>query len=181
MSNPSEKIITGPFLASYAWVIRPRKAMNSDEMKYQLTMIFSKKNKATIEAIEAAIQRVIKAKWGTKPPKGLKIPLRDGDKERDEPYFQKSMFMNATASLEYKPGVVDADMTPIISTDQFYSGCIARATVSLFAFEQDLSKGVGCGLHNIQKLADGERLDGNSSPEQDFEAFEGEVDLDQLR
>lgn len=173
------RITTGPFLASYAYVFTPRKNLN-DDLKYSVTMIFPKKDTGSIAAIKTAIDEAIKEKWGAKPPKGLKLPLRDGDAERDEDYFKGTMFMNASSNR--KPGVVDKDLTIILDGEDesgFYSGCTARATVTFFPFEAEGSKGVGVGLHNVQKLKGGPRLDGSIKAENDFTSME-EVDLDGL-
>lgn len=171
------RITTGPFLASYAFVFKPRAFADGDP-KFQIAMLFPKKDKKTIAAIKAATTAAIKEKWGTKPPKNLKLPLRDGDQEREEPEFEDHMFVNANSSR--KPGVVDQDLTMLTNDDEFYSGCTARATVTFFAFDRPESKGVGVGLNNVQKLSDGERLDGGVKAEDDFESVDVDVDLDNL-
>jgi hypothetical protein len=51
--------------------------------------------------------------------------------------------------------------------------------VRFFGYDQAGNKGVGCGLNNIQKLKDGERLDGTVSAEAAFEDAD-DVDLDNL-
>jgi hypothetical protein len=43
-----------------------------------------------------------------------------------------------------------------------------RAAVVFYPYSVIGNKGIACGLNNIQKLADGERLDGAPSPEEDF-------------
>ena len=51
--------------------------------------------------------------------------------------------------------------------EEFYSGCYGRASINFYAFNVS-SKGIACGLNNLQKLADGEMLAGGSSAEDDF-------------
>jgi hypothetical protein len=72
------------------------------------------------------------------------------------------------ASSKNKPGVVDAALQPIIEPTEFYSGCYGRASLNFFAYNQAGNRGIGCGLNNLQKLADGEPLGGKSRPEDDF-------------
>ena len=56
-----------------------------------------------------------------------------------------------------------------VDKDEFYSGCYGRASVNFFAFNVGGNKGIACGLNNLQKLEDGERLGGSiSSAEDDF-------------
>jgi hypothetical protein len=64
--------------------------------------------------------------------------------------------------------VVDASLNPIITADEFYSGCYGRASISFYAYNTSGNKGIAAGLNNIQKLEDGERLAGGSSAEEDF-------------
>ena len=55
---------------------------------------------------------------------------------------------------------------------EVYSGCKVRATLSVFAYEKAGNRGVSFGLNNVQKLDDGERLDGRLKAEDDFGAIE---------
>jgi hypothetical protein len=67
-----------------------------------------------------------------------------------------------------KPGIVDKDLNPIMSQDEFYSGCYGRASINFYAFNNAGNRGIACGLNNLQKLADGEPLAGGASAETDF-------------
>jgi hypothetical protein len=51
---------------------------------------------------------------------------------------------------------------------EFYSGCYGRASVTLYPYDTSGSKGIACGLNNVQKLADGEKLGGATSAAADF-------------
>ena len=53
--------------------------------------------------------------------------------------------------------------------EEFYAGCYARATVNPYV-PQMYRKTLAIGLNNLQKLADGERLDSFTSAEDDFGA-----------
>ena len=102
-----------------------------------------------------------------KVPANVKTPSRDGDVEKsDDPVFINSYFINANSFR--KPQVVDANLNPIMSKDEFYSGCFGRVSLNFFAYNVPASKGIAAGLCNIQKLEDGERLDGGRSAEEDF-------------
>ncbi|WP_233120646.1 DUF2815 family protein, partial [Boudabousia liubingyangii] len=99
----------------------------------------------------------------------LKLPLRDGDIERDDDAYQGAMFVNANSTTQ--PGIVDANVQPIIERSEMYSGVYARVTLSFYAFNTNGNKGVACGLRNIQKIRDGEPLGGRVSAESEFTPF----------
>lgn len=168
----STKVITGKVRFSYANVFEPTAMQDGQMPKYNVSIIISKSDTKTVEAIKKAIEAAKEAgkskiadKNG-KIPVNLKTPLRDGDEERpDDPAYENSYFVNANS--ERKPGIVDRDLNPIMSRDDFYSGCYGRASINFYAFNVN-SKGIACGLNNLQKLEDGERLAGGSSAEEDF-------------
>ncbi|MDM0258255.1 DUF2815 family protein, partial [Clostridioides difficile] len=52
---------------------------------------------------------------------------------------------------------------------EVYSGCYGRVSINFFPYNSAGNKGIGCGLQNVQKLADGEVLGGaRASAEADF-------------
>lgn len=166
------KVVTGKVRFSYAQVFEPRAMTEGATPKYSVSLIIPKSDKKTLDKIKAAIASAIEegktSKWGGKIPKNLKTPLRDGDEEREEDeVYAGSMFLSANSSN--KPGIVDADLNTIMDKSEFYSGCYGRASINFYPFDSNGSKGVACGLNNLQKLEDGERLAGiGSTPEEDF-------------
>ena len=163
------KVVTGKVRFSYAHVFTPQASQEGGTPKYSVSIIIPKSDTETINKINKAIEQAKeenKAVWGGTVPKGLKGGLRDGDEEKDDPAYANSYFINANSSQ--KPGVVDADLNAILDASEFYSGCYGRASISFFAYNSTGSKGVGCGLNNVQKLEDGEKLGGASSASDDF-------------
>lgn len=75
--------------------------------------------------------------------------------------------MFATASSKQRPGLVDRNKQPILTEEEFYPGCWARATVTAYSYD-NVGKGVAFGLHNIQKLGDDENFTGRVAAEEDF-------------
>lgn len=141
----------------------------NEEKKYSVQLLIPKKDKKTVEAIKAAIEEAKelgKTKFGGKIPAKLKLPLRDGDEERpDDPNLEGMFFINA--NNKNKPGILDRDKNEIMDRDEFYSGCYGRASITFFAFTGKQA-GIACALNHLQKLEDGERLDGRTSAEEDF-------------
>ncbi len=165
------KVITGKVRFSYAHVYEPTAIDENSEKKYSVSIIIPKDDKKTIKKIEDAVKAAIEAgkgKWGGKVPKKLKLPLRDGDQEReDDENYENSFFINASSTR--KPGIVDANLDEIMDKDDFYSGCYGRASINFYAFSVAGNNGVAAGLNNLQKLEDGDRLGGSAaSAEEDF-------------
>ena len=79
----------------------------------------------------------------------LKLPLRDGDKERKgDPAYAGCMFINANSSTA--PGIVDADCNPILDRSEVYSGVYGRASINLYAFNSNGNKGIACGCRRSE-------------------------------
>ena len=172
MNENKTRIVTGKVRFSYANVWEP-KSVNGGDEKYSVSLIIPKSDKKTLNDIKAAIEQAVKdgaAKFGSKNPGNLKMPLRDGDTDRPEDEaYRNSYFLSAKSSV--KPGIVDAHVQPILDPGEVYSGCYGRASIVFYAFNQNGNKGIACGLHNIQKLEDGEPLGGRSRAEDDFPLF----------
>ena len=95
------KVVTGIVRLSYANVWEP-KSINGGDPKYSCSIIIPKSDIETVNAINAAIECAMKegiGKFGGKiPPKGaLKLPLRDGDTERDDDNYAGCYFINANS------------------------------------------------------------------------------------
>ena len=168
----SNKVMTGIVRFSYVNIAEP-KSINGSKPKYSVSLIIPKDDKDTINKIEAAIETAIQegiGKFGGKiPPRGaLKLPLRDGDTERDDEAYKNSYFVNANSTT--KPGVVDRTAN-YIDPEQVYSGAYGRATITFYAFNTNGNKGVACGLGNLQLVRDGEPLGGRASAADEFAAF----------
>lgn len=171
-------ITTGKVRFSYANLFEPKAAPGSEEKKYSLSVIIPKKDKATVEKINNAVEAAKeagKSKWGGKVPAKLKTPLRDGDEERpDDPAYAGCYFFNCTS--KNRPKVVDINIEDILDPAEVYSGCFGRVNVSFFAFDHSGNRGVAASLNSVQKLEDGEAL-GGSAPSVK-EAFGDEDCLD---
>lgn len=171
MSTTPTKVVTGKVRLSYVNVFKPRASKPDQEAKYSLCVLIPKSDKATIDKVKAAIKAAAEAgvgKLGGKIPPNLKSPLRDGDTERDSPEYKGHYFINANSKQQ--PGVVDAQVQPILDPNELYSGCYGRVSLNFYAFNQEGNKGIGAGLQNVQKLADGEPLSGRSRADEDFTA-----------
>jgi len=171
------KVIIPKARASYANLWEPATAPGATKAKYSVSLIISKDDKSTLEKVRAAIDaaaEVGKAANGGKMPKVWKNPLRDGDAERDDDAYANSYFLNANS--EQQPGIsrkVAGKVEAITDEREVYSGCYLAASLNMYWFDVSGNKGVACGLNNVLKVADGERLGGGrTKPEDDFAEIE---------
>lgn len=141
--------------------------------KFSILLVFDRGTDLT--EMEEAIEAAAVEKFGSKAPAmlangKLHNPLREASDydEHGKPFTNKGAMMAAFKSTD-QPGVVDEDAEPLMSKTEFYSGCLARVSYRVYAYDNE-SKGVGLALINVQKLGDGERLSGNPSAEDDFAA-----------
>lgn len=182
-SRPATSITTGRVRFSYVHIFEPYAFDSSpDRPQYSMAVLIDKEDKATLgkvrNAIRAAVEEGKESRWKGKKP-NLWNPLRDGDEERpDQPEYAGKMFLNAKS--KNRPGVVDRNLQEILDAQEVYSGCYGRVSLSFFPFAVSGNYGVGVGLNNVQKLADGEPLGGKTNPEDDFDDdFEDDFEDDE--
>ena len=169
-------LVTGKVRFSYVNVFEPRVTPNGDE-KYSITLLIPKTDGDTYQRISAEINKTLQENLATTfkgvMPSNPKLPIHDGDGTRQsgESYGPecKGCWV-ITANSNNAPEVVDANCNPIISKNDFYSGCFGRASLRFYAYNQNGNKGIGCGLGNVQKLEDGQPLDGRTTAAEDFGA-----------
>jgi len=169
------KVVTG---ANTRWSylnVWDARSINGSAPKYSISLIIPKSDTQTIAKIKAAIEAAYRDGLGklrgtskaAPPLAAVKSPLRDGDVERPEdPAYENAYFLNANSSK--RPEIVDAGCNPIFDHSEVYSGVYGKASISFFAFNNNGVKGIACGLNNLQKLRDGEHLDGYTSALDDF-------------
>ena len=175
------KVTTGVARASYVNITEP-KSINGSKPKYSSSLIIPKSDKATIKLIEDAIEQAIQegvGKFGGKiPPRGsLKLPLRDGDAERDDEDYAGAYFINANST--FQPGVVDREGN-ITDASIIYSGCYVRACISFYAFNTNGNRGIAAGLQALQFIRDGKPLGGRVNAAEEFGAFHEDAENDDL-
>lgn len=174
------QVIFGPCRLSYTHVFN--KFVPNDgkgEPKYMTNVLIPTSEKETVAAIKKAIETAkasgIVSKWGGKDPKKLDMPLRDGD-DRDDDVYAGVLYVNAKSST--RPGIVDRNKVPIVDEEEIYSGVWAIVSVTFYPYDVNGNRGVACGLNNIMKFKDDEKLGGRVSAETDFADIDTEDDED---
>lgn len=168
-TNPTH-VVTGKVRLSYAHLTQPYKSQlagEDDKAKYSATLLIPKTDRETKAKIDAAIQaageRALasgRIKKGT-PIDKLPTPIHDGDGYKADGYTEygpecRGMWV-LTASSTDQPKVVDLGLNPILDASEIYSGMWARVGLDFFGYS-NRKQGIGCGLGNIQKIADDEPL-----------------------
>ena len=149
---------------SYAHVFTPRKNEQSGDMKYDCCIIVDKDDKQAVQLINEAVEAA-KALYTEKfgKPKGkLKTVVHDGDEDKpDATSVANCIYINA--SSKRKPGVKMMDaglLVDALDEEDFYSGCYGAADINFFPYNNNGAIGISCGLNNVLKLEDGEKLSG---------------------
>ena len=179
MANPTiTKCLIGEARMNFVHVFTPDSFDDKSEPKYSVVLSFPKTDKKLYKAIEAAINECVekaKAKYGGVLPKKFNvIEIVDGEDWDEKFNLEDSYIIKASSS--YKPEVVKkakvmgkTQTTPITDEEGFYSGCYGFASVSFYAYDTGVSKGVTCGLNALLKSRDGEKLgSGTGNAEADF-------------
>ncbi len=168
------KVFTNPVRLSYANVFEPKAINGTGEAKYSVSLIIPKEDKETLavikEAIEEAKEYGKEKKWGGKVPKNLKMPVRDGDEDRnDDENYADSYFINANAPAKRPPKLLTRVKDVEATEDDIYSGVYAVAVITFFPYDSNGNRGIACGLQGLQFYKHGERLSGGGFNTNDLE------------
>lgn len=187
MPNPTiTKCLIGEARMNFVHVFTPDSFDDKSEPKYSVVLSFPKSDKALYKKIQAAIDECAekaKAQYGGALPKKFSIiEIQDGA-DWDEKFNLEDSFI-IKASSSYKPEVVKkakvmgkVQLVPITDEEEFYSGCYGYASVSFYKYDTGVSKGITCGLNNLLKSRDGDKLgSGSGSAETDFAGVLDDVD-----
>jgi hypothetical protein len=169
-------------ILSYPFLFTPR-ANDDGKLKYSASLVFPAGT--DLSELKKAVLAAAEEKYGSKAAelvrlKKIHVPFRDDWEAKGYP--EGSVFINVTT--EKKPGIVsrfkgpDGKPAPINDPEQIYPGCIVIASIVAKHFEAKGKKGVTFYLNNMQKIRDGERLDGRMKAEDEFEAEEGEAEFE---
>ncbi len=133
----------------------PAKFNDKDMAKWQA--LIAACNRVSIEAFKKSMHELDRSVY--------KMPFHKGEEKEYYAGFSPGVIFCTMSAYTRRPGIVAANgVTPVDPAD-FYPGCYARASVNPFANVQ--WKSISIGMNNLQKLAEGERLDGTTA-EEDF-------------
>lgn len=186
----SENLKTPLCRFAYTQHLFKLKKDDNGKESWNCTLLFPKD--ADLSALKELALAAAKEEWGDKAVQMLKDglihnPFLDGDgpqgknKQTGEPHkgFPGTTFIRVQSGKDFRPKLVDNQVLPIASPEDFYSGCYGYAVVNAFTWEnKEKGKGISFGISMAQKTREGEKLGGGeANPEQYFEkvADEGEA------
>ena len=166
---------TNPARISYAKIFKPEKNDLSGKEEYSCMVLVPKADTKTVSALKNAIKTAIRGKFGDKQPKGIRIPLRDGDKNGDggvpsgaeagQAPYGDHYFINCKNTRQ--PAIVDQKRRDILDPNQIVSGDYVRDSVNAFGYDNK-SKGVSFGLNAVQLVRKGDPLGSSFSAQNAF-------------
>jgi hypothetical protein len=154
---------------------KPNRDNPSEKPKYEINLIFDRAAQKTeaFARLEELVEDVVKSEWGSKRPKKLNSPIKDGAERDYNGYGEGTKYVRAWSYS--RPGVVGPDRNDIIDANAVWSGQKARASVAAVPFSRDGNSGVLLLLNNVQITSlNEERLDGRRSARDEFD--DGEVE-----
>jgi hypothetical protein len=170
-------LITPVFRVSFPKVFEPE-SYNGGAAKYSVAAIWDPEKFTTAEkkqwqAILDLCDEVSMERFKKKMsalPGNFKKAIRDGaEKAELAGYGEGKLFANLSSKI--RPGLIDRNKAPILDASDFYPGCYARATVAAYSYDQNGGRGVALGLQNLQKIAEGDRLDSRTDATDDFSDY----------
>lgn len=169
------KLIIENVRCIYVFVNSPNK-----KEKYGVCILVKKGSKQA-KKVEKMQLKTLQEKFGSDvKPKRFKLPLRDGDEERDGEEYEGMMFFNANS--DRRPGIANKKgqkAMPEQIEEHCFSGAYFTCSVNFYTFSNDEQKGVAVGLNNIMMLQkEANRLDGSASAESDFADYANNDDDD---
>ena len=158
----STKVVIKDVIGSYVYLREARENQNG-EKDYSMQIILPKDH-PQVEQIKKAITEVAKEHFGEKIKLSmLKIPLRDGDTEKENsPEYKNCYFFNAKAKKQpqivnkYNEFASEKDLD-----DYCYSGATFCVSVNFYAFDKNGNRGVSAALNAVmlRKQTDAEKTD----------------------
>ena len=147
-------VTTGMVRLSYVNLLQPYAHQPGADPKYSVTVLVPKtdvQTKALIDAaVNAAKQNGVSKTWGGVMPPLVAVCVHDGDGTRpsDGMPFGDECKGNwvFTASSKQQPGIVDANIQPLLDATKIYSGVYGRVSVNFFPYFNSGKKALAVGL-----------------------------------
>lgn len=170
------KLILQNVRGSYVYVAEARTGEGGADNGYGIQVLIPK-DSPLVKKIQKEVDKVLVEKFGQdalKKKARYKLPLRDGDEERDGEEYEGMYFFNANAKR--RPGIVNRNNEPADPDDldeYCYSGAYFHVSCNFYAFDskEGGKPGVAVGLNNVMLRKKGERLDGSVAATSEFADF----------
>jgi hypothetical protein len=170
--SPERKIILRNVIVSYPQVFTA-KADQKGALKFSSAFLMTEQSQ-----VDLAIAAHIAAAQDGFGPEAVallrkgKFPTTlttDPDIIKSKKY-PSNVIAYLNARSDNKPQIIDGQKQPITDPKAIYAGCVVNVSLNAFPYNYEgMKKGVSFGLGNIQKVRDGERIDGRLSAEEEFD------------
>ena len=180
-NNTSNRVVLKGVI-NYPALAQP-KSINGSAPKYGACLIIRKEDVDVLNTYQRALEAAYDAgdrklmTGKTKPKLNLlRCPLHDGDLDKPgQEAYENSYYLNAS-SKERIP-VVDRELNPM-DPSEIYSGCVVNASVTLYAYNTGVSKGIAAALNGIQLIRKGERIGWGPRIDNDFQVLPDDDESD---
>lgn len=155
----ANQVLLGPVRFDWVNLFAPRlnNIKEPPAMEYSCTVLFPKEDTEIkvnaaeeIKQFQSVMKEIATEEFG-KDLKGVKFPLKDGDREGEngEPgAYPGYYFMRVTAKEEYAPKIIDGARNPI--GEGWGSGDWGFIKIALFAYDVKVNRGVSAGIRAVQ-------------------------------
>ena len=171
MADNTDTRLTFECRMAYAHLDKPHSAADGATEKYSVTALVEK-TAAVVKQIQECTKAAKAAKWGAKPPSGLRSCVRDGDEKDEEGNYIRrgdefrGHYYIGCSSTRPVPVVIGKSRLPA-TPDQMISGYYAAVSVNFAGYDAAGNKGVAAYLNAVWITRRGERL-GGADPEAAF-------------
>lgn len=159
--SSSAQVVTPESIFSYfkLWTATPFEA--GDAPKFSISLVFPKTT--DLSQMQAAYDSVLHADFDGALPYGAKAGgfLDGAVRYPQDPWYADKWILSCSQTEDRPPKILDEQNNPIMDKSQMYSGVIGRALISFYGY-QGGSKGIGCSIHGVMKIRDGENMGGGS-------------------
>lgn len=174
------RIISPPAILCFPYIFTPKKGKKpTDQPRFKATLLFRMHPSIDLKPLNELVVAALFKKWGGVKPAKYRSPWRSGDEIAAQyPEFKGCIYVEAKAAEQ--PGArrlaLPTDLPEMITKgtvpcqkEDLYAGCIVRASLSAYAYDQEENRGVSFALNSILKIGDGKRLGGGRPAEEEFE------------
>ena len=181
----SIKTPTGMLMFPHLYVARP--VVQGGDPRFSCILVFSpsQQQDPRYAQLRQGVADAIDAKFGagkSRDPNWMRqvkfsSPFRKAEEKSQYAGFNAG-FMFIAPWTKTQPGVVDARLQEILTPADIWAGQLARATVSLYAYQVSGNTGCSFMLENIQIVkSDMPRMDGRQSADKSFDPVDDDKDV----
>ena len=161
-----KNVITPIGTAAFVHVFEPD-SFEGSEPKYSLNIMIKKGSPAeksvAFADLKKKVAEVMKDRFGPNFVPVHKV-IRDGDASDANAAFKGCWYFKCSTNTKVKPPVFDkSGKSQLLDDTDFYSGCTARATVTVASYDMKGARACRSGCQGVQRAALGERQDGVST------------------